>query len=114
MPFPRESIAQDFGYVPHHIVKESYLLHSGPEHDRPCYDQSSVLYAAFPERGFFGLSQSGVVKVEDDGFTRFVLPNKQGKGRQRDRFLISDRNQAVRALEAIVQFTSIKPQRHSE
>ncbi|MCB1080066.1 MAG: nucleoside hydrolase, partial [Verrucomicrobiae bacterium] len=34
--YPRESIAQDFSYAKHHPVREAYLLHSGPEHDRPC------------------------------------------------------------------------------
>ena len=52
----------------HHIVKEAYLLHSGPEHDRPCWDESSVLYAVFPDRDFFGLSSAGRVTVADDGF----------------------------------------------
>lgn len=109
LPYPRQSIARDFGYRPHHIVRESYLLHSGPEHDRPCWDESSVLYAVFSERAFFGLSQPGRVKVLDDGFTRFT-PAKGGKGSQRDRFLTMTSVQQSRALEAIVQLTVQPPQ----
>ncbi|MCW0218941.1 MAG: nucleoside hydrolase [Prosthecobacter sp.] len=111
LPYPRQSIAQDFGYIEHHIVKEAYLLHSGPEHDRPCWDQSSVLYAVFPDRGYFGLSRKGQVSVEDDGFTRFSLPKKGDTQPQRDRFLILTSEQRARVLEAMVHLTARPPQR---
>ncbi|MEZ5385928.1 MAG: nucleoside hydrolase [Prosthecobacter sp.] len=110
LPFPRVVIKRDLGYVPHHIVKEAYLLHSGPEHDRPCWDESSVLQAVYPERGFFGLSQPGRVKVLDDGFTRFI-PAKNLKGSQRDRFLTMTSVQQSRVLEAIVHLTIQPPQK---
>lgn len=110
LPFPRVVIQRDLGYLPHHIVKESYLLHSGPEHDRPCWDQSSVLWAVYPGRGFFGLSQPGRVKVLDDGFTRF-MPQGKGQARQRDRFLTMTSAQQSRALEAIVHLTIQPPAR---
>lgn len=101
LPFPRVVIQRDLDYLPHHLVKEAYLLHSGPEHDRPCWDESSVLWAVFPERGFFGLSEPGRVKVLDDGFTRFMPAGKNQPGR-RDRFLTMNSVQQSRALEAIV------------
>ncbi|MCB1230732.1 MAG: nucleoside hydrolase [Verrucomicrobiae bacterium] len=106
VPYPRESIANDFGYVEHHPVKEAYLLHSGPNHDRPTWDLTSVLYAVFPEREFFGLSGSGRVTVEDDGFTRFQ-PAKQG----RDRFLTLSDEQAARVREALVQLVVQPPKK---
>ena len=105
LPFPRVVIQRDLDYTPHHLVKEAYLLHSGPEHDRPCWDESSVLYAVFPDRDFFGLSPAGRVSVADDGFTRFTPPNKQGQQSRRDRFLTMTSVQQARALEAIVQLT---------
>lgn len=108
LPFPRIAIKRDLDYTPHHLVKEAYLLHSGPEHDRPCWDESSVLYAAFSEREFFGLSQPGRVKILDDGFTRFT-PAKNGKGSQRDRFLTMNTAQQARVLEAIMQLTIQPP-----
>ena len=108
LPFPRIVIQRDLDYLPHHLVKEAYLLHSGPEHDRPCWDESSVLHGVFPERGFFGLSQPGRVKVLADGFTRFT-PAKNGQGSQRDRFLTMTSVQQSRALEAIVHLTVQPP-----
>ncbi|PQO31881.1 nucleoside hydrolase [Bremerella cremea] len=93
-PYPRESIARDFDYVPHHIVRESYLLHSGPNHDRPTWDLTSVLYAVRPEDDYFGLSEPGRVSVDKDGFTRFV-PEEKG----RDRYLTMDKQQAIRVIE---------------
>ena len=109
LPFPRIAIKRDLDYTSHHIVKEAYLLHSGPEHDRPCWDESSVLFAVFPERGFFGLSQPGRVKVLDDGFTRFT-PQSKAQTSKRDRFLTMNAVQQARALEAIMQLT-IQPTR---
>lgn len=110
LPYPRQSIARDFGYRTPHLVKEAYLLHSGPEHDRPCWDQSSVLQAVHPDRGFFGLSQPGRVQVLDDGFTRFH-PVRKGQASLRDRFLILSPVQRARVLEALVQLTVQPPQR---
>lgn len=107
--YPRQSIASDYGYVAHHIVREAYLLYSGPEHDRPCWDESSVLYAVYPDRGFFGLSPAGRVSVADDGGTRFTPPDRQGKGGKRDRFLTLDAPQTARVLEAIVQLNACPP-----
>lgn len=109
LPFPRIAIKRDLDYTPHHIVKEAYLLHSGPEHDRPCWDESAVLYAVLPEREFFGLSQPGHVKVLDDGFTRF-MPQGKAQPSKRDHFLTMNSAQQARALEAIMQLT-IQPPR---
>lgn len=109
LPYPRQSIARDFSYRTPHLVKEAYLLHSGPEHDRPCWDQSSVLQAVHPERGYFGLSQPGRVQVLADGFTRF-LPARKGQASRRDRFLTLTPTQRARALEALVQLTVQPPQ----
>ncbi len=110
LPFPRLVIQRDLDYLPQHLVKAAYLLHSGPEHDRPCWDQSSVLHAVFPDRDFFGLSQPGRVQVLDDGFTRFH-PARKPEASRRDRFLTMTSEQQARALEAIVQFTVQPPMR---
>lgn len=93
-PYPRQSVANDFGYVPHHIVREAYLLYCGPNHDRPTWDLTSVLYAVRPEEGYFGLSEPGLVSVDDDGFTRFQ-PAAQG----RDRYLTMNGQQTIRVIE---------------
>lgn len=109
LPFPRKSVAGDFSYRAKHLVREAYLLHSGPDHDRPCWDQSSVLHAVYPDRAYFGLSDPGRVSVGDDGFTRFHPPGRDGKGSRRDRFLTMGPEQQARALEAIVQLTVCPP-----
>lgn len=121
--YPRESVALDFDYVDHHIVKEAYLLHSGPEHDRPCWDLTSVLYSVYPDRGYFDFSMPGRVSVEDDGFTRFhrsIGDNWEGKkienpaqALKRDRYLVVDEAQAARVKEALVQLV-VQPPRGME
>jgi inosine-uridine nucleoside N-ribohydrolase len=111
--YPRESIRDDFGYVKHHPVREAYLLHSGPDHDRPNWDLTSVLSSVFPDRGYFGLSPKGRVTVAEDGFTRFQ-PAPAGKdvpaSQQRDRYLTLNAAQAARVREALVQHV-VKPPR---
>lgn len=103
-PYPRESVARDFGYVPHHIVREAYLLHCGPNHDRPTWDLTSVLYAVRPKDRNFGLSESGLVAVDDDGFTRF-----QPQANGRDRYLTMDKDQAIRVIETQRSLVSQPP-----
>lgn len=102
--YPRESIARDFEYRPHHIVKEAYLLHSGPEHDRPSWDLTSVLCAVRPHDNYFKLSAKGNVSVADDGFVSFT-PDAVG----RDQYLIMDQTQAIRVREAFRQLVSQPP-----
>lgn len=120
-PYPRESIARDFNYVEHHIVKEAYLLHSGPNHDRPTWDLTSVLYAVYPNRGYFDLSTPGRVTVEEDGFTRFdpIKGPRQTRpkapsaaARKRDCYLLMNEAQAARVTEALVHLVVQPPRDH--
>ena len=104
--YPHQSIERDFNYVPHHPVKESYILYNPPPHDRPTWDLTSVLAAVHPDRGYFTLSVPGAVTVGEDGFTRF---SRKDKGR--DQFLIMDETQAARVREACVQLTAEPPAR---
>lgn len=118
--YPRESVAADFEYEPGHIVKEAYLLHSGPNHDRPTWDLTSVLYSVYPDRGYFGLSFPGRVAVEDDGYTRFdsaatwrgdsKAVGRAPLHRKRDRFIKMTAEQAVRVREALVHLVAQPPQ----
>jgi len=83
------------------------------------WDQSSVLQAVLPDRGFFGLSPAGRVVVADDGATDFIpardppagAPRPDRQPSRRDRFLTMSPSQQARALEAIVQLTSQPPRR---
>lgn len=106
--YPRESIARDFGYTRRHIVRESYLLHSGPEHDRPGWDLTSVLFAVRPQEGYFDLSARGSVSVADDGFTSFAeMPNGG------HRYLLMNQLQAARVVEVQRALVSQPPVRRS-
>lgn len=104
-PYPAESILQDYGYVNHHPLAESYVLYEPPPHNRPTWDLTSVLYAVLPDRGYFELSSPGNVTVEDDGFTTF---RESAAGRHR--YLILPDNQVERVKEALVQLSSQPPQ----
>lgn len=106
VPYPRTSIADDFNYLPHHIVKEAYLLHSGPNHDRPTWDLSSALYAVFPGNRYYNLSEPVNVEIEDDGHLTFE-PSPQSK----TRFLKLTPAQIERTCEAMVQLVSQPPRR---
>lgn len=108
LPYPRQSIAHDYGCVVRHIVREAYLAHSGPDHDRPCWDQSSVLEAVRPDHGYFRLSPPGRVSFDADGRTRFAVA---ADGRGRDRHLLLDGDRTARVLEAIVALCSQPPNR---
>lgn len=103
--FPHVVIEQDLQYMPQHPLKEAYYLYSPPPHDRPTWDPTSVLYAVYPDRGYFDLSLSGNITVEDDAATLF-RPAKKGAGKHR--FLIMSPEQAARVREAIVQL-SVEP-----
>lgn len=98
--FPHIVIEQDLDYMPQHPLKDAYYLYNPPPHDRPTWDPTSVLYAIYPDRGYFDLSPPGNVTVEDDSATLF-RPTKDGKGKHR--FLIMSPEQTSRVREAIVQ-----------
>ena len=103
--YPWQSIEQDFDYTDAHIVREAYLSYVQEKpHDRPTWDLTAVLYAVYPDRGYFGLSAQGEVIVGDDGGTDFK-PTEAG----RDRYLLMDDLQASRVREALVQLVTEAP-----
>jgi inosine-uridine nucleoside N-ribohydrolase len=106
--YPHVSIERDFEYVPHHPLKEAYYLYNPPPHDRPTWDPTALLYAVYPDRGYFDLSPAGTVTVEDNGGT-WYRPGKDGKGPHR--FLVMSPAQAARVREAIVQLCVEPPAR---
>lgn len=98
--YPHVSIERDFEYVPHHPLKEAYYAYNPPPHDRPTWDPTALLYAVYPDRGYFDLSPPGNVTVEDNGAT-WYRTNKERKGLHR--FLLMSPAQTERVREAIVQ-----------
>jgi inosine-uridine nucleoside N-ribohydrolase len=110
-PYPRESIARDFRYREHHLVRESYLLHSGAHHDRPTWDLTSVLVVARENDNYFHYSDPGTVEVDDDGFTRF-LPTEAGNATGNHRYLTMTPSQAIRVIEVQRALVSQPPLRN--
>lgn len=96
VPYSAQSITRDYEYVAHHPLKEAYYLYQPPPHERPTWDLTSVLYAVFPDRGYFDVSENGIITVENDGFTawkaqgdgayRYLKINEQQKARVRELF----------------------------
>jgi len=104
--FPHEVIERGFGYVKHHPLKEAYTLYTPPPHNRPTWDPTALLYAVYPECGYFTLSPGGTVTVEDNGATWF-RPARDGKGNHR--YLAMNGEQSARVREAIVQLCVTPP-----
>ena len=106
VPYPHESILEDYNYVDHHPLAEAYIMYIPPPHDRPTWDLTSVLYGVFPHRGYFDLSEAGTVTVEKDGLTTF---QKSADGKHR--YLKLNDVQRARLIEALVQLSSQPPQK---
>lgn len=104
--FPGASVEADFGYVKHHPLAEAYRAYARMPYDRPTWDLTSVLYAVRPERGYFGISEAGVIEVDDQGVTSF---RRQSGGKHR--YLTVDAPQIERVREALVQLASQPPLR---
>jgi len=102
--YPAISIERDFRYTPHHPLAEAYALYAKMPYDRPSWDLTSVLYAVRPDRGYFGVSQRGTIRVNDESATR-LEPAPNG----RHRYLTVSESQRVRVREALVQLASQPP-----
>jgi purine nucleosidase len=104
LPYPHQSIEQDYQYVADHPLAAAYMLYSPPPHNRPTWDLTSVLHAVRPDRQYFDLSEPGEVTIADDGLTTF---RKDEHGRHR--YLILEDEQRGRTTEALVQLSSQPP-----
>jgi len=101
---PGVSMREDYRYVKHHPLVDAYHYYRGLENDQPTYDLTSVLYAVRPERGYFDLSASGRMVVDDDGVTRF---HQEDGGPHR--YLTVNDEQIARVREAQVMLCSQPP-----
>lgn len=104
LPYPHESIEQDYRYVSHHPLAEAYIIYNPPPHNRPTWDLTAVLYGVRPDDHYFDISPAGNVTVAEDGLTTFVA--REGG---RDRYLILTPEQKIRTTEALVQLSSQPP-----
>ncbi|QDV61016.1 nucleoside hydrolase [Crateriforma conspicua] len=104
LPYPHQSILNDYDYVDHHPLSEAYTLYIPPPHDRPTWDLTSVLAAIRPDHHYFDLSPPGTITVADDSLTTFKA-QENGK----HRYLIIPDGEADRITEALVLLSSQPP-----
>jgi len=102
--FPATSIERDFNYVEHHPLREAYEHYMKMPYDRETWDLTSVLYAVRPDRGYFDLSEPGVITVNDAKLTRFT-PAVSGQ----HRYLKVNAEQIARVREALIALASQPP-----
>ena len=104
LAYPYDSIVNDYSYAEYHPLSDAYKAYAKPQHNRPTWDLTSVLYAVRPERGYFDLSPPGRVSIDESGLTTF---KETADGR--DRYLINSKDQKCRVIEALVQLSSQPP-----
>lgn len=104
LPYPHESIENDYRYVSHHPVSEAYYLYTPPPHDRPTWDLTSVLFAVRPDAGDFQVSEPGKVAVNEEGYTSFT-PQPDG----RDRYLILPPDGKKRVIDTLIELSKQAP-----
>ncbi len=102
--YPAVSILQDYSYVKHHPLSEAYGLYQKMPYDRETWDLTAVLYAVRPERGYFGLSPTGTITVDEAEVTQFA-PGENGP----HRYLTVTAEQIAQVREALVQLASQPP-----
>lgn len=102
--FPGESIEKDYGWAKTHPVVDAYRANHAMPYDAPTHAMAAALYAARPQEGYFKVSDPGVIRVGDDGRTRFTAA-PDGK----HRYLIVDPAQKERIVKTYTEVASIKP-----
>jgi len=102
LPYPSQSILEDYRVAAHHPVAAAYRLVSPPPQDRPSWDLTSVIDAVLGDRGYFECSPPGKVTVTDQGATVFA-PDATGKHRY---LILRDGSARARVIEALVQLAS--------
>ena len=102
--FPGFSIGTQFAWTPTHPVADAYRAYRPMPHDTPSHDLAAAHFAVFPESGFFQLSETGTIGVDDGGQLRFA-PGGPGKARK----LILDPSKRDKIVPTFVEYASAKP-----
>ncbi len=103
--FPGASIDKEFAEQVHdNPVADAYRVSHAMPYDAPSWDMAAALYAGRPREGYFKLSSTGTIVVEDEGRTSF---RESPKGKHQ--YLILDHEQKDRILKAYVELASAKP-----
>jgi inosine-uridine nucleoside N-ribohydrolase len=106
LEFPGASIDKQFAEaMPDNPVADAYRAYKPMPYDTPSGAMAAALYAARPKEGYFKLSASGTIKVDDQGRTAFT-PGEKGN----HQYLIADPAQKDKILSAYVELASAKPE----
>jgi purine nucleosidase len=101
---PKEGIRDDFAYDPEHPMHSAYQLYNTKYKDQPSWDLTSVLWGVRPDRGYFGLSETGQVSYDKEGYTAWKAdPNGN------HRYLTVDEKQVERVKEILTALASEPP-----
>jgi hypothetical protein len=104
VPYPAQSIEQDFSWAPAHPVVEAYKANKEMPYDAPAQAVIAALYAWDPTADYFRLSEPGTISVANDGKTTFT-PSPEGK----HRYLMLDIAQKERITKDFTTLASSKP-----
>ena len=104
VPYPAQSIEQDFSWAPAHPVVEAYRANQQMPYDAPTQAVIAALYAANSSADYFRLSEPGIISVANDGKTTFA-PSPNGK----HRYLMLDVAQKERIAKDFTALASGKP-----
>ena len=102
--FPYSALATDFRYTRHHPIVDAFRIYVPKPEEHPTWDATAVLEAIRPDRGYFSLSDTGDVTVDQKNCTVFH-PSSQG----RSRYLKVSDAQAIRVQQLIVDLVSQPP-----
>jgi hypothetical protein len=80
IPYPAQSIEQDFAWAPAHPVVAAYRANKEMPYDAPAQAVIAALYVANKTADYFRLSEPGTISVANDGKTAFT-PSPEGKHR---------------------------------
>ena len=104
VPYPAQSIEQDFSWSPAHPVVAAYRANHSMPYDAPDPAVIAALYASNPSADYFRLSEPGTITVANDGKTAFA-PSAEGK----HRYLLLDLAQKERITKDFTTLASAKP-----
>jgi len=111
LPFPADSIDQDFEWATNHPLVDAYRAAKAMPYNASAPAMAAVLYAAHPDENYFKLSEPGTIRVTSSGSVEFAS-NPQGKHRQ---LLVNPemRDQVIRVYRQIVSTKPPEPRRGS-
>jgi hypothetical protein len=104
LPFPAESIEQDFQWATNHPLIDAYRAAKAMPYDAPAPAMAAVLYAVHPDDNYFKLSEPGVIRVSSGGGVGFAS-DPQGRHRQ----LLVNSEMREQVIRAYRQTTNTKP-----